>query len=161
MTFQEIGISINTINGLKDMNINNPTLVQEKAIPLILKGQNIIVQSKTGTGKTLAYVIPIIECMKFIKNKCLIIAPTRELTKQIYQVIKDLGIERINIMTIYGGVSINNQIKELEQEPRIIVGTPGRLIDLYKRKKLKFNNIRFVVLDEADRLLDMGFFPDY
>lgn len=98
--------------------------------------------------------------MKFIKNECLIIAPTRELTKQIYQVIKDLGIERINIMTIYGGVSINNQIKELEQEPHIIVGTPGRLIDLYKRKKLKFNNIRFVVLDEADRLLDMGFFPD-
>ncbi len=160
MTFQEIGISINTINGLKDMNINNPTVVQEKAIPLILKGQNIIVQSKTGTGKTLAYVIPIIESMKFIKNECLIIAPTRELTKQIYQVIKDLEIERINIMTIYGGVSINNQIKELEQEPHIIVGTPGRLIDLYKRKKLKFNNIRFVVLDEADRLLDMGFFPD-
>ncbi len=93
MTFQEIGISINTINGLKDMNINNPTLVQEKAIPLILKGQNIIVQSKTGTGKTLAYIIPIIENMKFIKNECLIIAPTRELTKQIYQVIKDLGFE--------------------------------------------------------------------
>jgi len=142
------------------MNIHNPTIVQEKAIPLVLNGQNVIVQSKTGTGKTLAYILPIIENMKFIKNECLIIAPTRELTKQIFQVIKDLGDERIKAMPIYGGVSINNQIRKLQLGPHILVGTPGRLIDLYKRKKLRFDNTRFVILDEGDRLLDMGFFPD-
>ncbi|MFX1377022.1 MAG: DEAD/DEAH box helicase [Promethearchaeota archaeon] len=142
------------------MNIIIPTPVQKKAIPLILKGQNIMAQAKTGSGKTLAFVLPIIERLKYKNNEALILAPTRELAKQINSVIKDLGNHRIKSMTIYGGVSINNQIKKLHDGVNIIVGTPGRVIDLYKRRELYFQNIQFVVLDEADRLWDMGFAPD-
>jgi len=142
------------------MNITSPTPVQEKAIPLILENHNIMAQAKTGTGKTLAYVIPIVEKLKFHNNECLILVPTRELAKQVYEVINDLRDNRVKSLPIYGGVSINNQIRKLEQGIHIIIATPGRLIDLYKRGKLNFNNIKFVVLDEGDRLWDMGFAPD-
>ncbi len=161
MNFEELDISVERINALKNnMNITSPTQVQEKAIPLILKNHNIMAQAKTGTGKTLAYIIPIVEKLKFHNIECLVLVPTRELAKQIYEVINDLRDNRIKSLPIYGGVSINNQIRKLEQGIHIIIATPGRLIDLYKRGKLNFNNIRFVVLDEGDRLWDMGFAPD-
>ncbi|MHA1293144.1 MAG: DEAD/DEAH box helicase, partial [Promethearchaeota archaeon] len=137
-----------------------PTLVQKETIPFILNGQNIMAQSKTGTGKTLAFVLPIIEQLKYLNNEVFILVPTRELAKQVNDVIKGLRHPKVKSLTIYGGVSINNQIKALKQGVNIIVGTPGRIIDLYKRKHLRFNNTRFVVLDEADRLWDMGFAPD-
>ena len=117
-------------------------------------------QAKTGSGKTLAFVLPIIERLKYLNNEVLILAPTRELAIQINSVIKDLGNHSVKSMTIYGGVSINNQIKKLHNGVNIIVGTPGRIIDLYKRRELSFQNIRFVILDEGDRLWDMGFAPD-
>ncbi|MEJ2252684.1 MAG: DEAD/DEAH box helicase [Candidatus Lokiarchaeota archaeon] len=139
--------------------MNSPTPVQKETIPDILKGNNVMVQAKTGSGKTLAFLLPILENLNFKRNECLIIAPTRELAKQINRVIKSLGNKKIKSMTIYGGVSIRNQIKRLKKGVNIIVGTPGRLIDLYKRRKLDLRSIDFVVLDEADRLLDMGFFP--
>ena len=142
------------------MNIFKPTPVQKQAIPLILEGQNIMAQAKTGSGKTLAFVLPIIENLKFLDNEALILVPTRELAKQVEEVIKDLRNPKVKSMTIYGGVSINNQIRKLEQGVNIIVGTPGRIIDLYKRRNLHFRNIRFVILDEGDRLWDMGFAPD-
>ncbi|GAH88442.1 unnamed protein product, partial [marine sediment metagenome] len=161
MNFEELDISVERINALKNnMNITSPTQVQEKAIPLILKNHNIMAQAKTGTGKTLAYVIPIVEKLKFHNIECLVLVPTRELAKQVYEVINDLRDNRIKSLPIYGGVSINNQIRKLEQGIHIIIATPGRLIDLYKRGKLNFNYIRFVVLDEGDRLWDMGFAPD-
>ena len=117
-------------------------------------------QAKTGSGKTFAFVLPIIENLKFLDNEALILVPTRELAKQVEGVIKDLRNPKVKSMTIYGGVSINNQIRKLEQGVNIIVGTPGRIIDLYKRRNLHFKNIRFVCLDEGDRLWDMGFAPD-
>jgi ATP-dependent RNA helicase DeaD len=117
-------------------------------------------QAKTGSGKTLAFVLPIIERLKYVNNEALILAPTRELAKQINSVIKELGDHRVRSMTIYGGVSINNQIRKLHEGVNIIIGTPGRIIDLYKRRELKFHNIQYVVLDEGDRLWDMGFAPD-
>ena len=160
MNFEDLGVSVKNINNLKKMNIISPTPVQEKAIPLIFKKRHIMAQAKTGSGKTLAFVIPIIEQLSFRNNEALVIVPTRELAKQINQVIIDLGNNKVKSMTIYGGVSINNQIRQLEQGIHIIIATPGRLIDLYRRNKLKFNNIKFVVLDEADRLWDMGFAPD-
>ncbi|MFX1394919.1 MAG: DEAD/DEAH box helicase, partial [Promethearchaeota archaeon] len=161
LNFEDLGISTKKVSALKNyMNITVPTPVQKKAMPLILQGHNIMAQSKTGTGKTLAFVVPIIEKLTFKDLEALIIVPTRELAKQVNQVIYDIRDKRVKSMTIYGGVSINNQIKKLEQGVHIVVGTPGRLIDLWKRKKLKFNNIKFVVLDEADRLWDMGFAPD-
>ncbi|TFF99418.1 MAG: DEAD/DEAH box helicase [Promethearchaeota archaeon] len=160
LTFNNLNLSEENIEALKQLNINKPTPVQKKAIPLILKNFNIMVQSKTGTGKTYAYLIPIIEKLSYTRNECLIIVPVRELAKQVKKFIKDLGNNKIKPLTIYGGVSINNQINKLKQGVNIIIGTPGRLIDLYKRGHLKLNQLKFVVLDEADRLLDMGFLPD-
>ncbi len=160
MNFEDLGISVKNVSALNNsMNISTPTPVQVKAIPLILNNRHIMAQAKTGSGKTLAFILPIIEKLSSKNNEALVIVPTRELAKQINQVVVDLG-NGIKSMTIYGGVSINDQIRKLEHGVNIIIGTPGRLIDLYKRNKLKFNNINFVVLDEADRLWDMGFAPD-
>ena len=161
LSFEDLGISTKNVNALKNyLNITIPTPVQKIAVPLILQGHNIMAQSKTGTGKTLAFVVPIVEKLTFKDVEALIVVPTRELAKQVNQVIHDIRDKRVKSMTIYGGVSINNQIKKLAQGVHIVVGTPGRLIDLWKRRELKFNNIKFVVLDEADRLWDMGFAPD-
>jgi len=160
LNFKDLGISANGVEALKKMEIVKPTPVQVKAIPTILKGQHVMAQSKTGTGKTLAFVLPIIERLKYQNNEALILLPTRELAKQVNGVIRDIGKNKVKSMTIYGGVSINNQIQKLKQGVNIIVGTPGRVIDLYKRRELNLRNVRFVVLDEADRLWDMGFAPD-
>ncbi len=160
MSFIELGISEKSNSALKRLNILKPTPVQKKAIPLVLDGNHIMAQARTGSGKTLAFILPIIEQLKYIKNEALILVPIRELAKQINSVIKDLGNPRVKSMTIYGGVSINNQIQKLKKGVNIIVGTPGRIIDLYKRRELSLNNIRFVCLDEGDRLWDMGFAPD-
>ncbi|MFX1289201.1 MAG: DEAD/DEAH box helicase [Promethearchaeota archaeon] len=160
MNFTELGINEHNVKELKRNKIIKPTPVQQKAIPLILKGQNIMAQARTGSGKTLAFVLPIIESLNYKRNEALILVPTRELATQIYEVIRDLGNPRLKSLPIYGGVSINNQISKLENGINIIIGTPGRIIDLYKRKKLKLNDIRFVVVDEADRMFDMGFSPD-
>ena len=160
MSFEELGINEHNVNALKKINISKPTPVQQKSIPLILKGQNIMAQARTGSGKTLAFVLPIIENLKYQPNEALILVPTRELATQIYEVIRDLGNSKVKAFPIYGGVSINNQITKLENGINIIIGTPGRIIDLYKRRKLRLNDIRFVVVDEADRMFDMGFTPD-
>jgi len=160
LNFTELGINEHNANALKKVNIDKPTPVQLKAIPLILKGQNIMAQARTGSGKTLAFILPIIEKLKFTRNEALILVPTRELANQIYEVVRDLGDSRVKAFPIYGGVSINNQINKLENGINIIIGTPGRIIDLYKRRKLRLNEIRFVVVDEADRMFDMGFTPD-
>ena len=160
MNFTELGINEHNVNELKKLEIVKPTPVQQKAIPLILKGQNIMAQARTGSGKTLAFILPIIENLKFTRNEALILVPTRELANQIYEVVRDLGDSRVKAFPIYGGVSINNQINKLENGINIIIGTPGRIIDLYKRRKLRLNEIKFVVVDEADRMFDMGFTPD-
>jgi len=160
LNFTELGINEHNVNELKKLEIVKPTPVQLKAIPLILKGQNIMAQARTGSGKTLAFILPIIENLKFTRNEALILVPTRELANQIYEVVRDLGDSRVKAFPIYGGVSINNQINKLENGINIIIGTPGRIIDLYKRRKLRLNEIKFVVVDEADRMFDMGFTPD-
>jgi ATP-dependent RNA helicase DeaD len=160
LNFTELGINDHNVNELKRNKIVKPTPVQQKAIPLILKGQNIMAQARTGSGKTLAFVLPIIESLNYTRNEAIILVPTRELAMQIYEVIRDLGNPKVKALPIYGGVSINNQITKLENGINIIIGTPGRIIDLYKRKKLRLNDMRFVVVDEADRMFDMGFTPD-
>jgi ATP-dependent RNA helicase DeaD len=155
-----LGITNENVNALRNLNILSPTPVQKKAIPLVLKGRNIMAQAKTGSGKTLAFILPIIENLNFQNNEALVLVPTRELAVQVERVIKDLKNPKVKSMTIYGGVSIANQIRKLEQGVNIIVGTPGRIIDLYKRRILRLNNIRFAVCDEGDRMFDMGFAPD-
>ncbi len=160
MKFKDIGISNHFIDALNKLNITTPTPVQLKAIPLLLKGQHVMAQARTGSGKTLAYLLPILENLDSAFNEALILVPTRELAKQVNRVIKDLKLHKVRSMTIYGGVSINNQIRKLEKGVNIIVGTPGRIIDLYKRRKLNLRKIKYICLDEADRLWDFGFAPD-
>lgn len=157
MKIEEMILNEETVNLLKKDGIINATEVQEKAIPLILNDKDVIVQSETGSGKTLAFVLPIIENIAEEDIKALIIAPTRELAKQITHVFNRYS--KLNAISVYGGVSITNQINGL-RKANIVVGTPGRLLDLLGRGKLSIDKINYLVLDEADRMLDMGFIGD-
>ncbi|MBY9003768.1 MAG: DEAD/DEAH box helicase [Candidatus Lokiarchaeota archaeon] len=160
MNFKDLGISDRFISALNDLDITTPTPVQKEAIPLILEGQHVMAQARTGSGKTLAFVLPILERMEPALNEALVLVPTRELAVQVHQVILDLKYPKIKSMTVYGGVSINNQITKLKHGVNFIVGTPGRIIDLYKRRILNLSKIKFICLDEADRMWDFGFAPD-
>ena len=160
MSFRSLEISNRSIVALEKLGIFKPTPVQRASIPLILENRHVMAQARTGSGKTLAYLLPIIERLNYVFNEVLVILPTRELAKQVERVLSDLEIDKIRSLTIYGGVSINNQIKKLEKGVHFIIGTPGRIIDLYKRGYLRLKNIKYVVVDEADRLFDFGFAPD-
>ena len=133
-----------------------------ETIPLALEGWDIMGQAQTGTGKTASFGIPILN--QIIKGKglqALILCPTRELAVQVCKEIAFLGRRlRIKILAIYGGQSIERQINSLEENPEIIVATPGRLLDHMSRKTISLDTLKFVVIDEADEMLDMGFFPD-
>ncbi|MHA1519472.1 MAG: DEAD/DEAH box helicase [Promethearchaeota archaeon] len=153
------------LEGLTAMNIISPTDIQEQAIPTILSDPkaHVIAQAKTGSGKTLAFSIPIVQLLdRNLKMvQAVIIVPTRELCVQISNVISELSkYSKLHVVEIYGGVSINRQMQEISKGAQIVVATPGRLIDIYNRGKINFKKVRFVVLDEADRCLDMGFMPD-
>lgn len=152
------------MNGLQDIGFSEPTPIQEKSIPLFLEGKDILGAAQTGTGKTGAFVIPIIE--RIIKNpsegtKALILSPTRELAQQIDEQIFALGYHTgISSATIIGGEDFARQANAIRAGVDIIVATPGRLIDQMKVLDVDFSNIKYFVLDEADRMLDMGFLPD-
>ncbi len=150
------------VEALKRINFVNATDVQEQVIPIALKGTDIVVRAKTGTGKTCAFLIPIIQnsSKASIAPEAIIIAPTRELALQIAEVAGKLEHNRDSVAIVYGGASINMQIQSLRRNPKIVVGTPGRIIDLIERRALKLNEIKFLVLDEADTMLDMGFIED-
>jgi ATP-dependent RNA helicase DeaD len=160
LSFKSLKLNDQIINALGKINIIRPTPVQKASIPMLLKGLNIMAQARTGSGKTLAYLLPIVEKMNYQFNEVLILLPTRELARQVEQVLKDLRNPRIRSLVVYGGVSIDNQIRDLEKGVHFIVGTPGRIIDLYKRDKLRLQSIKFVCIDEADRMFDFGFAPD-
>ncbi len=165
MKFNDYNIQGEIKRALDEMGIHTPTDIQEKAIPEILKGEDthILAQAKTGTGKTLAFAIPIVEFLDptLRKVQAVILVPTRELCKQVYNVISKLGKHRrLKAVEVYGGVSINRQIEKIKSGAQIVVATPGRLIDLYHRNAISFGAVQFAVLDEADRMLDMGFLPD-
>ena len=139
-----------------------PTPIQDEAIPVLLLGRDVVGCANTGTGKTAAFLIPLID--KVLKNRTervLIVTPTRELAIQIQGELKEFG-KNLDISSVLciGGVGINLQIKSLSHNPNFVIGTPGRLKDLEQRRKLNFNNYRSIVLDEVDRMLDMGFIHD-
>ena len=164
MTFQDLGIDQDIVEALEAKGITSPFPIQEQAIPLALTGQDIIGQAKTGTGKTLGFGLPLIQSLGFepeLGAKALVVVPTRELA---IQVAEDLTLATANrptkVATIVGGRAFEGQIADIEAGAQIIVGTPGRIIDLSKQKKLDLSNIRFMVLDEADEMLDLGFLPD-
>ncbi len=160
-TFKELKISQELIISLNKNNILIPTEVQKKTIPLILKGKDIMAQSETGSGKTLSFAIPIIENLSHEKIvKALVITPTRELAKQIKEEFSKFGRHKFLCATaVYGGVSIENQAEKIKKAD-IIIGTPGRLLDLIHRRMLDLSKVKYLVLDEADRMLDMGFIED-
>lgn len=160
--FEEINLRPELLASLEDMGFIEPTEVQEKTIPLILQGKDVIVRSKTGSGKTGAFLVPIIQNLnrKNIQG-ALVIAPTRELALQVSKVADSMTKGTgLTSAVVYGGASIENQIKILRRGINIVVGTPGRIIDLMERGEVKLDNLKYLVLDEADIMLDMGFIED-
>ncbi|MBN2546395.1 MAG: DEAD/DEAH box helicase [Spirochaetes bacterium] len=159
--FKKFNIDNSLIEKLNKRNIITPTDIQNEVIPKILKGEDVIAQSKTGTGKTIAYLIPLIDLMLKKRQNILIISPTKELARQIYTEI-EYFTENLNIKTILliSGYPIEDQIKKLKQQNEIIVGVTGRIIKLIKSGDLKLGNIKKIVLDETDFLIDLGFLSD-
>ncbi len=148
------------IASLVRMGITNPTPVQQEAIPLALQGFDILASAQTGTGKTVAYLIPLIQRLtKNPQTPALILAPTRELAMQIHQTLKQMADPNFKTSLLIGGASMFRQLAELKKRPHVIVGTPGRINDHLERRSLNLNATRFLVIDEADRMLDMGFGP--
>ncbi|MDR2098487.1 MAG: DEAD/DEAH box helicase [Rickettsiales bacterium] len=158
-SFSKLGLSKDILSRVKGMGFKHPTPVQEQAIPLILQGRDVLASAQTGSGKTAAFAIPIVEDLLANKNRyALVIAPTRELSEQTNEVFKELlkGAGEETALLI-GGVEIAPQIETLNLGPRFIIGTPGRINDHLDRKTLKLYKTKYVVLDETDKMLDMGF----
>ena len=162
-TFSEFGLEPKVLRAITEMGFEESTPIQEKAIPIALEGKDLIGQAQTGTGKTAAFSIPLIQSIDPSEEKiaALIMCPTRELAIQVAEEIGKLArFKGINTLPIYGGQDIGRQIRALRKRPQVVIGTPGRLLDHINRKTLKLDDVRFVVLDEADEMLDMGFLED-
>src|SRR5215208_6663165 len=161
-TFQELGIDVETTKALKENGYEDPFPIQQEAIPLMLKGIDVIGQAHTGTGKTAAFALPILTKIKRRGPiQALILVPTRELAVQVTaEINKFAKYTGIRTVSIYGGQSIGIQYDQLRRGVQILVATPGRLIDHIKQGSIDLENVKFVVLDEADRMLDMGFIDD-
>ena len=164
ITFQDLGLSEAMLKALEKKGYGYPTTIQAEAIPHFMEWKDVIAKAPTGTGKTFAFGIPMIEHIDAESDAVqgLILAPTRELAIQIGDELRGLltYYKGIRVAVLYGGASIGPQIKQMERKPQIVVATPGRLMDHYNRKTIRLDKIQTVVLDEADRMLDMGFFKD-
>ncbi|MDK2563486.1 DEAD/DEAH box helicase [Romboutsia sedimentorum] len=163
MNFKNLEINDDIINVLKKNGITNPTPVQEESIPLIQSGKDVIAQAQTGTGKTLAFLLPIFENIDTSKNcvQALIVSPTRELAIQITEEANKLKEgKNIGVLAAYGGKDIGSQLKKLKKDIHLIIATPGRLIDHLMRKTIDLSKLNTIVLDEADEMLFMGFKND-
>ena len=164
ITFADLGLSEAMLKALEKKGYGYPTTIQAEAIPHFMQWKDVIAKAPTGTGKTFAFGIPMIEHID-AENEAvqgLVLAPTRELAIQIGDELRGLltYYKGIRVAVLYGGAGIGGQIKQLERKPQIVVATPGRLMDHYNRKTVRLDKIQTVVLDEADRMLDMGFFKD-
>ena len=164
LTFAQLGLSDAMLKALEKKGYGWPTTIQAEAIPHFMQWKDVIAKAPTGTGKTFAFGIPMIEHIDAASDAVqgLILAPTRELAIQIGDELRSLltYFEGIRVAVLYGGAGIGGQIKALEKKPQIVVATPGRLMDHYNRHTIRLDKIHTVVLDEADRMLDMGFFKD-
>src|SRR3972149_7958922 len=160
LTFDGLGIAPRLLQILDTLKFTSPTPIQKKSIPVAIEGKDIIGIAQTGTGKTLAFGIPIIQRLNIIKGRGLIIVPTRELALQVDEALRKVG-SSIGLRTavLIGGASMGLQVRALQRNPHIIIVTPGRLNDFLQQKMIQLNNVGIVVLDEADRMLDMGFAP--
>lgn len=160
MNFKDLGISEPLVHTLKKVGITEPTPIQEQCIPLVKNYKDVIAQAQTGTGKTLAFLLPLFENISpdVCKTQALIITPTRELALQITEEANQLAkVKPINVLAAYGGRNIGSQLKKLKGTIHLIIATPGRLIDHIERQTVDLNSVKTVVIDEADQMLLMGF----
>jgi len=163
LTFQELGISPSRAELLENIGFTTPTNIQAQAIPQLLAGRDVVGQSQTGTGKTAAFSLPILERLDVNKKavQALVLTPTRELAIQVHDAIcQFVGDSGLRLLAIYGGQSIDRQMLQLKRGVHMVVGTPGRVIDLLERGNLKLDQVKWFVLDEADEMLSMGFIDD-
>ncbi len=163
LSFQELGISQERVHQLEQIGFTAPTNIQMQAIPQLLGGRDMVGQSQTGTGKTAAFSLPILERLDINQKvvQALVLTPTRELAIQVHDAIADfIGDQGLKVLAIYGGQSIDRQILQLKRGVHMVVGTPGRVIDLLDRGCLKLDRVQWLVLDEADEMLSMGFIDD-
>ena len=164
MRFEELEINSKIIRAVTDMGFEEATPIQAKAIPVVLSGVDVIGQAQTGTGKTAAFGIPMLERIdpKDKHLQAIVLCPTRELAIQVADEIRKLAkfMHSIKVLPIYGGQDIVKQIRSLKSGVQIMIGTPGRVMDHMRRKTVKFNQVKMVVLDEADEMLNMGFRED-
>ena len=163
MNFSELGLTGAQLSACESLGYSNPTAIQAKAIPLVLRGEDLIGCAETGTGKTAAFLLPIIQkiCERSRPGvRLLVLAPTRELAMQIDKNYGELNRAKSNrCITVIGGTNIRTQIAELRRGATAVIATPGRLLDLIERGAINLSTVEFLVLDEADRMLDMGFLP--
>lgn len=166
MTFTELNLIQPLLDSLHKSGYKTPSPIQQKAIPLILDGEDIMAAAQTGTGKTAGFSLPILQKLSEGKKpsansaRCLILAPTRELAEQVHQSVQKYAANlSLKSQVVYGGVKINPQMLKLRKGADVLVATPGRLLDLMEKNAVNFKDLEFLVLDEADRMLDMGFLP--
>ena len=161
MTFGGLGIAPQLLDTLSKLGVKTPTSIQHKAIPVAVEGKDIIGIAQTGTGKTLAFGIPLLQqILKSGRGEGLIILPTRELALQVNEEIKKIGRAfGVKTAVLIGGTSSYQQVREIRANPHVVIGTPGRIIDLVEQRKLNLSGVSILVLDEADRMFDMGFAP--
>ncbi|MBT4162167.1 MAG: DEAD/DEAH box helicase [Gammaproteobacteria bacterium] len=166
MSFEKLGLEKSLLKALADQGYTEPTPIQQSTIVPVLEGKDVMATAQTGTGKTAAFTLPLLQLLQQAsgdrsKPRALIVTPTRELAAQVLASINTYGkYLPLKAMAVYGGVKIGPQIKSLRQGVDIVVATPGRLLDLYQQKAINFKSIQMLILDEADRMLDMGFIPD-
>jgi ATP-dependent RNA helicase RhlE len=164
VNFEQFSLDPRIGAGIKAAGYSTPTPIQQQAIPVVLKGRDVLGLAQTGTGKTAAFVLPILQRLTrgpLGRVRVLIVAPTRELAEQIHQDIVDLGRKtKVRSATVYGGVSKRNQVEALRRGAEIVVACPGRLLDLSGDGSIDLSRVEVLVLDEADRMCDMGFLPD-
>ncbi|WP_101846387.1 DEAD/DEAH box helicase [Halobacillus sp. Marseille-P3879] len=160
--FKDIGINEPFLSKLKKNGLTSPTPVQIQAVPLLLKGKDVVAKAQTGTGKTLAFLLPLLQKidydLPFIQG--LIVTPTRELALQITNEVEKLRTEDTGVLAVYGGQDVVKQVKKLTGRTHIVVATPGRLLDHLRRETISLRDVRHVILDEADQMLEAGFLPD-
>ncbi|MCP4645230.1 MAG: DEAD/DEAH box helicase [bacterium] len=164
MSFEDFGLDERSLNALSAEGISEPTPIQEQTIPIALSGRDVVAIAQTGTGKTLAFSLPSLSRLaqgRIDRNMMLVLTPTRELAVQVHSVVETFGNALgIRSVCLYGGVGLEPQAKALRRGVGVVVATPGRLLDHMSRGNVQFNKLMILVLDEADRMLDMGFLPD-
>lgn len=167
MTFESLGLSEELLRAVRDTGYTSPTPIQAQAIPAILEGKDVMAAAQTGTGKTAGFTLPLLQLLNSkppVKNnraRALVLTPTRELAAQVKESVFTYGKHlKLRSAVVFGGVKINPQMMQLRRGVDVLVATPGRLMDLYQQRAINFNDIEILVLDEADRMLDMGFIHD-